>query len=263
MKLYPLALAMASLTIPAVNAAESSKVYVSYEAAYDARIILSPADKDNFYYISYQGFEHSFDGTALLYEKRPNANGRDGFFYKLAGMPSINLQNNNYRTHISGTDVPFYEVYLDNDSVTRVIFQRSADVVEERRVKAKYQSRQLKVLSKVAAKKLVKSAHSNFEKSCKTSISVSIKWPEFAKQGLKATPAKTAAYLDALGKICAIDNDYAQAVQSIKTITVAASSDVDQHQATLSSGGSSLALNIGDQVPNLPETSYRMLFNIF
>ena len=126
------------------------------------------------------------------------------------------MRSNKHQALIYGSAVSFAEVFIDNDTVTRDIYVGNADVVQERRVKAQYPDRQLKVVSKVAAAKLIKQEKKQLENSCQTTISVNINWKEFKQNGLRTTPAKLAAYLKALEKVCLLDADYLEAVKDIK-----------------------------------------------
>ena len=240
-----------------VNAKISSKVFTSYEAQYDASIIITPTEKSEIYYIKFVGFENKYDGDVLLYTKNKT---HDGYDYKLLGMPTIiNVKDNQHRTSRNGSWTPYLEVFLGDDSVTRVIYSGTIDIVKERKIKQQYLDRQLTVISKVAAKKLITKAQQEFITSCAVSVDVDINWSAFKED--KVTPAKTAAYLNSLSKICTIDSDYSNAVKSIQKITVTPSESSTQHQAQLV--GNELTLNIGKNVPNLPETSFALLFEIF
>lgn len=241
-------------------AVESSKIFESIDAEYQARIIITPAEKSGFYYINYRGFEHHFDGSTLLYQKLKN-DLDDGHHYKLAGLPDVNVRNKQYRTLINGSFVSFSQVFLDNDTVTRIIYVGKADIVQARRVKEKYLNRQLTVVSKVAAKKTVKQAQSKFEASCNTQVVLNIDWSEFKRQGLKTAPAKVAAYLAALEKVCLIDADYLEAVQEINKIEISVSSDIEQHNVRLND--EILSIAIGDQLANLTERSYKAIYDMF
>jgi len=260
MKISKLNLLLIAMCSSYVSAAESSKIFKSYEAEYKATVIVSPAEKKGFYYISFKGFEHDYDNSSLLYKKVKNSDGV-GVQYQLSGMNNINFKNNSHRTMINGTSIPYSEVFLDNDSITRVIYSGKADIVQERKVKQEYLDRQLTAISKVEAKSLISSAQKSFSKSCDTRVKLNISWSDFSKKGLKTTPAKTAAYFNALEKICAIDSDYFDAVKSITNIKISLSNDNEEHHAQLN--GKTLTLEIGDQVPNIPETSYKLLYNIF
>jgi len=257
MKQLLLLLALFSHT---VTAAQTSKIFQSVDAEYQARIIIAPAEKSGQFYINYRGFEHHYDNQTLLYKKLKNDLG-NGFNYQLIGLPIVNVRSNKHQTLIYGTAVSFSEVFLDNDTVTRVTYVGNADVVQERRVKAQYQDRQLKVVSKVAAAKLIKQAKKQLENSCQTAISVNINWKEFKQQGLKTTPAKLAAYLEALEKVCRLDADYLEAVKGIKQIQVSISDNIEQHQVVLES--ETLLIAIGDQLANLPERSYQAIYDSF
>jgi len=241
-------------------AAQSGKIFNSFDAQYQARVIISPAEKSQQYYINYRGFEHHYDNQTLLYKKVKNDLG-DGFNYQLIGLPITNVRNNKHKTLIFGTVVSYSEVFLDNDSVTRIAYVGDADIVQQRRVKAQYQERQLKVVSKVAASKMIKQAKSQFEQSCQTAISVNVNWSDFKQQGLKTTPAKLAAYLTALEKVCQLDADYLEAVQEIKQIKLSVSSNIEQHKVELDDG--TLSIAIGDQLANLPEISYKAIYDSF
>jgi len=254
-KLYVLLIVLCAFSI---NATESSKVFRSYEAQYDATTIISPAEKEGFFYIYFNGFEHHYDGNALLFQRVRN---NSGYFYKLSGMPNVIFRSENNRAMINGTSTPYSEVYLDNETITRMLFSNKADITEERKVKKKYLERQLTMVSKVAAKNAIKAATKSFNETCNTRVAIDINWSKFVKGGFKTTPSKTPAYLDALAKICTIDADYAKAVKTVKTIKVVLSQDTDKHHAKLS--GDTLTLAIGDRVPNIPETSYQLLYNIF
>lgn len=251
-------LMMAASTACNVAAEESSKVFQSYESPYDASIVISPADKKKFYYIKFNGFEHHYDNNVLLYQKIKS---NQGYNYQLAGMKNVNVKNSQKRAMLNGTNTPYQEVLLDNDSSTRIIYSHTADIVQERQIKQQYMDRQFVVISKVEAKKLIKKANQKITKSCLTSINIDIDWAAFKTAGNKTTPSKTAAYLNGLAKICAIDADYLDAVKTIKMIQIIPSINDDIHKAVLIDNV--LSLEIGTQVPNLPETSYKLLYDIF
>ena len=248
---------LASILTFNVNAEVSSKVFTSYEAQYDASIIIIPKEKSELYYIKFLGFENDYDGDVLLYTKNKTS---DGYAYQLSGMPTItNVRDNQYRTSINGTWTPYLEVFLGDDSITRVIYNGRVDIVEERKIKQQYLDRQLTVISKVAARKLINKAQQELNNSCVVNIDVEVDWAAFKID--KITPAKTAAYLRALSQICILDSDYLNAVKVIQKITVIPSESGTQHQAQLV--GNELTLKIGKDVPNLKETSYALLFEIF
>jgi len=251
---------MLALLSQSAYAATTSKIFKSFDAQYQARVIISPAEKSGQFYINYRGFEHHYDNQTLLYKKIKNDLG-DGFNYQLIGLPITNIRNNKHKTLIFGTVVSYSEVFLDNDTVTRIAYVGDADIVQQRRVKAQYQERQLKVVSKVASSKMIKQAKSQFEKGCQTAVSVNVNWNNFKQQGLKTSPAKLAAYLTALEKVCQLDADYREAVQGIKHIKLSISKNIEQHKVELDND--TLFIAIGDQLANLPERSYQAIYESF
>ncbi|MBB1340744.1 hypothetical protein H5158_03720, partial [Pseudoalteromonas sp. SR45-6] len=166
-----------------------------------------------------------------------------------------------HKTVRSGTLVSYSSVYLDNDTVTKVIYSGLADIVKVNKVKEQYQVRQLNVVSKIAAKKLIEKSVSSFSTTCETNIEIDIDWRQFESQKLKTSPAKLSAYMNALENICTIDHDYLEAVQGIEKIQLIPSVVADKHQAKMSN--SVLIIEIGDDVTNLPETSYKLIYDIF
>lgn len=241
-------------------ALEKPKIFYSFDSEFSASLIVVPAEDADTYYLNYNGFEHHYDGNTLLYKKFNNDIG-DGYYFKLLGMPDVNFKNENHKTVRSGTLVSYSNVYLDNDTVTKVIYSGTVDVVKVNKIKEQYQVRQLNVVSKVEAKKLIEKSVSSFSTTCETNITIDIDWRQFESQKLKTSPAKLAAYMNALENICTIDHDYLEVVQEIEKIRVIPSGLASKHQAKISSRV--LTIEIGDDVNNLPETSYKLIYDIF
>lgn len=242
------------------KAQEAPKVYHSFDSEFSATLTVVPAESSGIYFISYDGFEHHYDGHTLLYKKFQNDIG-EGYYLKLLGMPNVNFKNEGYKTVRFGTLVSYSSVYLDNDTVTKVIYSGTADIVKVNNIKEQYKVRQLNVISKVAAKKLIDNSVSSFSKICETNIEIDIDWQQFEIENLKTSPAKLSAYINALENICTIDQDYLEVVQQIKKIRVIPSGLASKHQAKISNRV--LTIEIGDDVNNLPETSYKLIYDIF
>lgn len=241
------------------HAFEHGKIYHSFDSENNARVIVVPAKLAKHYYINYKNFNDEFDNQTLLYKKVKNDLG-DGFYYQLADTSRVNVRNNLNKTLIHGTLYSYSTVLLTNDSKTKIVYTGEADIVQARNVKKSYHERQLDVSSKVSAKKHIKSAKANFLKSCHNEVKLSIDWDAFIAQELKASPAKLSSYLGALSKICAIDNDYLEAVNSIAKINVLPSDIPSKQKVSLE--GDQLTIQIANEQPNLPETSYKAIFNI-
>lgn len=255
MKLFLLLALLFSLPI---YAKEASKVYKSFGAEYQATLTVVPADSDDTYYVSYQGFENHLDGSTLLYKKAPNDVGK-GYHLKMVGMPTINFRNEGYQTLINGTVYPYSTVYLDNDSATKVVYVGPADIVQVNKIKAQYKTRQLNVLSVIDAKKQIQEELEKLNATCESTIDTDIDWDKFAAQGNKKSPAKLVAYLQALETVCSIDEDYLAAIQDINTIDVTPSKTPSLQQAKIVN--STLHIEIGDNVENLPERSYKLIYD--
>lgn len=250
-----------SVIIPfSTQAIEKTKVYYSFDSEFSATLTVVPAEADDSYYVNFDGFEHHYDGNTLLYKKFKNDIG-DGYYLKLLGMPDVNFKNDNYKTLRSGTLVSYSNVYLDNGTVTKVIYSGFADIVKANKIKKQYQQRQLNVVSKVAAKKLIEESVNSFSKTCETNVNIHIDWRQFETQKLKTTPAKLSAYINALENICTIDSDYLEVVQEIEKIDLTPSALADKHKAKIVD--KTLFIEVGDDVPNLPETSYKLIHDIF
>jgi hypothetical protein len=253
-------LAVAVLAAPSIALASShGKIFYSFDSENEARVIVVPADLDKHYYINYKNFNHSYDNQTLLYKKVKNDSG-DGFYYQLADTARVNIRNNSNKTLIHGTLYSYSTVFLDDDSKTKIIYAGDADIVKVRNVKKSYHERQLDVSSKIAAKKHIKSAKDNFNKACKSEVDINIDWNAFIAKKLKASPAKLSSYLNALSKVCVIDNDYLEAVKSITQINVLPSNTPNKQKISLESD--TLTIQIANEQPNLPETSYQAIFTI-
>lgn len=255
-KLLLLSTALSSMAF----ANEDAKTYQSFDSDYNATLTVVPTAKSDFYYINYRGFEHSFDENTLFYKKTKN-DLNDGYHFKLVGTPSSNFRSEGKKTLLSGSLYSYSEVFLDNDTVTKVIYTGTPDIVKINRIKEKYKNRQLEVVSKIAAKKLNKVTLKSLNDTCKTNIKISIDWDKFSELNLKTSPAKLSAYMRSLVKVCQIDSDYLEAVQMITKIDVSPSIDPSTHNAKLSN--TSLHIEIGSDVHNLPETSYKLIYEIF
>lgn len=256
----PLILSALFFSTHGFSSTETSKVYYSYDSERDATLYVVPSSKLNTYYINYQGFEHHYDGETLLYKKTKNDIGK-GYHLKLVGMPNVNFRNDGNQTVISGTLVSYSSVYLDDDTVTKVIYQGTTDRAKDRRIIEQYKKRQFETFSKIEAKKLYKKYHESLEKNCNPSIKLDIDWSSFEEKKIKTAPSKLSAYLQSLENICAIDKDYADAVKDIKTIKVTPSNNPETHSAKLI--GSELSIQLGVNVENLPETSHKLIYDIF
>lgn len=251
-------LACIALTAPIFShATEHGKVYYSFDSEKEARIIVVPAEEDKYFYINYRNFNHHYDNQTLLYKQIKNTLG-DGFYYQLADTSRVNLRNDDDKTIIHGTLYSYSTVFLDDDSKTKVIYAGDADIVQARNVKEAYHKRQLDVSSKVAAKKLIKSAQENFVSACKQDVKITIDWNAFMAQELKSAPAKLSSYLGALSRICALDSDYLEAVNSITQINVSPSDTLTKQKVILDND--LLTIKIANKQPNLPETSYQAIF---
>jgi len=241
------------------QAFEHGKIYHSFDSENDARVIVVPADLDKHYYIHYKNFNHEYDNQALLYKKIKNDSG-DGFHYRLADTSRVNVRNDLNKTLIHGTLYSYSTVFLGSDSKTKIVYTGNADIVQARNVKKYYHERQLDVNGKIAAKKQIKLAKANFAESCNSDVNITIDWDAFIAKKLKASPAKLSSYLGALSKICAIDSDYLEAVNSIAKINVIPSNTANKQVVSLSDD--QLTIQIANEQPNLPETSYQAIFNI-
>jgi|GEM_PF-2176251 len=256
----PLILSAFLLSTNVLSATETSKVYYSYDSEREAQLFIVPNEKQDTYYVNYRGFEHHFDEQTLLYKKFKNDIGK-GYYLKLIGMPNVNFRNDKDQTIISGTLVSYSNVYLDDGTVTKVIYQGSIDKAKERRIIEKYKERQFETFSKIEAKKLYKKHLKSLNEKCGTQIVLDVAWSNFGKNNLKTTPSKLSAYLQSLEKVCLIDNDYALAVKDIKSVKVLPSSTPDTQSAELNKN--ELTIQLGNQVENLPEVSYEAIYNIF
>lgn len=256
MKLLTLILAM-TLSF-STNAKEKSKVYHSFDADYQARIIVSPAKDKQHYYINFVGFEHEYDNKTMLFKKVPN-DLRNGYNFKLAGSERTNLVDQGYQTFIHGTAVSYQTVLLSGDKNTKVIYSGEADINKVRRIEAQYQALQGLAISKVAAKKLIKTANQQLSSHCKQDYQLNIDWPAFNKAQQKTTPGMLASYLLALGRICQIDEDYLAAVQEIDTIEVKLSKDKGKQDIKLQANR--LLIAFDNETPNVFETSYNAILD--
>lgn len=256
----PLILSTLFISTLAFSETETSKIYYSFDSEREATLYVVPSKKQDTYYLNYQGFEHHFDGETLLYKKAKNDIGK-GYHFKLVGMPNVNFRNDGDQTVISGTVVSYSNVYLDDDTVTKVIYQGATDRAKDRRIIEQYKKRQFETFSKIEAKKLYQKYLESLEKNCNPSIKLDIDWSSFEEKKIKTAPSKLSAYLQSLENICAIDEDYAVAVKNIKTIKVTPSNKPDTHSANLI--GSELSIQLGVNVENLPETSYELIYDIF
>lgn len=256
----PLILSTLFISTHAFSATETSKIYYSFDSEREATLFVVPSKKQDTYYLNYQGFEHHFDGETLLYKKAKNDIGK-GYHFKLVGMPNVNFRNDGDQTIISGTVVSYSNVYLDDDTVTKVIYQGTTDRAKDRRIIEQYKKRQFETFSKIEAKKMYKKHLESLVLNCNSSIDVDIDWNLFEKMKIKTAPSKLSAYLQSLEAICAIDEDYAEAVKNIKTIKVMPSDTPETHSAKLSS--SKLTIRLGNKVENLPETSHKLIYDIF
>lgn len=119
------------------------------------KLVIAPAEEKGTYYVNYKGFEHYYDNNTLLYKKFKNDIGK-GYYLKLVGMPDINFRTEGHKALLAGSLFSYSNVYLDNDTVTKVIYSGLAGIVKINKInkiKEKYQARQFTVISKVAAKK--------------------------------------------------------------------------------------------------------------
>lgn len=244
----------------AFSAIESSKIYYSFDTEKEATLFIVPGEKEDTYYLNYVGFEHRFDGKTLLYEKLNNHTG-NGYYLKLVGMPNVNFRNDNNQTIISGTLISYSNVYLDDNSITKIVYSGTTDKAKASRVIQQYKKRQFETFSKVEAKKLYKKHLASLIDNCRADLDINIDWSRFENMGIKSAPSKLSAYLQSLEQICKIDSDYAIAIKSIKKIIVIPSQIPTSHSAKLQ--GSELTIKIGFKVENITETSYKLMYDIF
>lgn len=242
-----------------IQAKEKTKIFKSFDSDFEAVVVVSPTDTKNYYLIDFIGFEKQSDNT-FLYVKVKNDLG-SGFHYKLAGLNEINLRNDNNKTLIYGSWVPYYTVYLDRNTVVNVLYAGLADINVKRKIKSKYLAKQGLGISKLSAKKKIKKAISKVSEICKHDFKVNIDWTTFEDKNQKSTPGMLYSYLGALGNICLLDEDYLDAVQDIHTINVQLSNDKGKHSADLKEG--TLQLQIDKDVPNLIENGYETILKIF
>lgn len=242
-----------------VNAEVKGKVYQSFDSENNGEIIVVPAEVDGHYYVNYKGFGHEFDKQTMLYEKI-KADIGDGYRFKMVGTPFVNIKQDYYKTLINGTLVTYLNVFLPNDFKSKVVYVYDADITMARKVKESYHKRQLDVGSRVQASDYVnKSKKSLFEK-CSNDVIVNVDWDAFKTKKSKPAPAKLSTYFKSLIKICAIDEDYLDAVREIKTINVIPSELAKKQRVDLN--GTELTIHIATEQPNLPETSYQAIFDV-
>ena len=242
-------------------AAEPAKLYHSFDAEMESSIGVVPYEGDDLYLITFSGFGHVFDGKVMLYKKQWNGRDkRDGYFFQLLGNSRIHLRNDGKKTAIFGTTVSYSEAFLPNAAPVKMLYAGEADVLRARKVLSRYQEQQGLVKSKVEAKKLIAKAQDAFESACNQTVSLTIDWSGFQGEN-KNVPGMMYTYFDSLRKICAIDEDYLEAVNAITTIKVAAGSETaDSNQAILD--GSTLLIKLIKTSPNTVENSYEAIYDM-
>jgi len=245
------------------QAKEFTKIFRSHDANSQGQIVIAPAPSLGFYYIYFDGFEQRYDGSVFLYHKLKNDNHCPGHHYKLCGLTSVNVRDNDYHTLINGTITPYLEIYLEHGFKTEVTFDSNASEDDSKLIEQAYLTHQFIVDTKAQAQCAIDEAHRALEQATGTTLELTIDWLAFTNAQLDYTPAKVAAYLTALIRVSQIDSDYFEAVQAITNIEITPSNISDQHRAALVEHETKFLLTIGDNVPNLPETCFDLLYNAF
>ncbi len=250
-----------TVVVYAKEAQESSKVYRSFGAEYEATLSIVPHNTANHYLINFEGFEHEVDGTSKLYEKIWNSRSRnDGYYYQLVGgVNQVNFRNNNKSTLIHGTVVPYFEVSLAEKSNTKMIFSGVSNRFDEREIRGKYVLHQGLVESKVEAKRRINTALGELESACRQALEVEIDWPAFQARGMKAAPAMLQRHLQALALLCGADTDYLEAINEITSISVKPAAEA-AHAINLV--GTVLSVRFSDLSPNVTEISRKLILEV-
>jgi len=244
----------------AALAGAKTKLYETYEGDVEGTIAVIPTDVENEFLIGYEGFEHAYDKQAFLYTRKPGNSGADSFVYEMNGVGATNFRSDGKRTLINGTSVPYYEVYLPGGLTFRVKYSAEANPNYKAEIQSRYASQQGLTQSKVKAKKSIAAATKAFTESCHSSLVVNIDWDAFEAIDQKNTPAMGSTYLKALQTICAIDDDYKNAIEDITTINISPSSPDSAHAADLQ--GNAINLQINKHVPNVSRSGYELLFDL-
>ncbi len=243
----------------ATNAEELAKAYRSIEADYDAVIYIIPQQGRDQYLVDYRGFETSIDGKALLYQKKwKNKHDKNLFFYELMGSRVVSIRDEGKSTIRFASVVPFIEVFSDN-TVTKMVFVGNVSVSSIDSVEEKYRSLQGITLSQVKAKSLVAEKLTSLNDSCGSDIEVAVNWKAFSEKGQKTTPSMASVFLESLKNICGKDKDYEDAVKNIQQITVDPIDDTNNRVVSLDQ--QVLSIRLEENLPNVVETSHRLLMD--
>lgn len=234
-----------------------SKVYRSLSADVDATITVVPTEDDKQFLLLFKGFESAIDGTAKLYQKTPeSSNPADGYHFQLFGTNQVHLRSQGKETLISGSMVPYVEVYLEGRAPIKMIFAYKADIVEARKVQDQYRRYQNIVTSGVEAKRALRQAHSDMLSSCAGSAELEFDGAGFSQ---KSIPGMGVTALHALQKVCEQDDDYRVAAKNLKQIRLLASSEKNGFEVQAMDGV--LSISFEAQSANLYDRALEALKN--
>ena len=251
---------MALLSTSAL-ATEAPKLYKSIGADFNAQVTVVPAQQADHYLLQFNGFEHDIDGQTRLYVKKLNSsNIEDGYHYLLAGSNKVNFRNNTKYTLQNGNHIPTVQVYLKDKPMTNMVYSGAADISTPQKLLEKYQVRQGLTESKIAAKKQIKQAQSQFSTTCNTSLTIDIVWGSFEKINEKTTPGMLSNYLNSLAQLCELDKDYKAEIQSIEKLIAIPSTKTTVN--SVSKDDNKLVISLAKNAPNVTESSYTALIDV-
>ncbi len=234
----------------------SAKVFKSINGQVNASLVVVPYDKNKFL-LQYKNFEHKYDNKTFLYTKTFKARGTNsGSRYHMTGTGGTNFMSLGKKTLIKGSVREYSEVTLTGKTPVKMIFVKNAETATIQQIKAQYLKTQGILKTKVAAQKHIQVAVNQFNKKCRANLAVEIDWKGFESITQTTTPGMAYAYIKALERVCAIDEDYGSAARKIQTL-VFKPSKIPGKDKLINIAGTRIKIFFNAQVANISVTSYR------
>jgi len=238
-------------------ATELAKHYKSFDTDYVGNAYVIPYHDDQ-YLIYYNGFEHPIDGKVHLVEKSDNGIDNGQYVYQMPNLNMTHFHSKGNSTLTHGSLHPYFEVYLADKPMTKVVYYGRVSPQKVRDIKKIYLTQQGLLESKVAVKKAIKQAKSKLTVACDgSSVTTKIDWASFAKGKQKTTPGMLVGFIHSMATLCEEDSDYKEAINDIKTINVNLAKQSDKPAISLTDD--TLSISLDKQMSNIPQISYKLL----
>jgi|GEM_PF-4660743 len=241
------------------HATELAKHYKSFDTDYVGNAIVVPYDNEQ-YLIYYNGFEHPIDGKVHLYTKSDNGINNGQYVFQMPNLNMTHFHSKGNSALMHGSLNPYFEVYLADKPMTKVVYYGRVSPHKVRDIKQTYLTQQGLLESKVAVKQSLKKASLALTTACGTSPTAKIDWSSFTTKKQKTTPGMLVGFFSAMTKLCQEDSDYKEAIAEIKSIDVSLASQ--SNKPSVSFANATLTITLDKDMPNIPQVSYKLLTDL-